>query len=79
MIWTAILGALGGLTVGWRAGRLHQHARHRVDTWRGTVAAVPVAYRSAVEAVKAAVKFIGGLALVAALVLLVVWGTRSSP
>lgn len=79
MIWTAILGALGGLTVGWRAGRLHQHAHHRYYAWRGAVAAVPVAYRSAVDAVKAAAKFIGGLALVAALVLLVMWGTRSSP
>lgn len=74
MPWTAFaIGALVGLTVGWRAGRLHQHAHHSYHAWRGAVRAVPIAYRTATGAIKAAIGYVLAAALVAGIALVVIW------
>lgn len=74
MILTALgIGALLGLTVGWRAGRLHQHARQHYYAWRGAVDAVPLAYRSAIEAIKRAIGYVLGAGLIVAIAVAVIW------
>lgn len=75
MTWT-ILSTLVGLAVGWQAGRLYQHARVRYGMWRGAVAAVPVAYRAAVDAAKQAAKYISVVVVVGAIILFIAWKTH---
>lgn len=77
LVFTALgIGALIGLVVGWRAGRLHLSAYQHYYDWRGAVDAVPVAYRSAMAAIRAAVGYVLGAGLVVAIALAVIWAAN---
>lgn len=77
MIWIALsIGALAGLGVGWRAGRLHLIATQGYTNWRGAVNYVPVAYRGAVHAIKNAVSYMLGITVIVGIIALVVWNTN---
>lgn len=74
MIWTGLaVGAVIGLAVGWRAGRLHMYAGQRWWEWRGTVRALPGIRRQAFMAVRDAVGYVLGAVMLVGVAGVVVW------
>ena len=71
MVWVTLgAGSLGGLYVGWQAGRLYQRALRNFHDYRGAVRTVPGARSTAITSAKDSVGYVVG-ALV--LVVIAVW------
>lgn len=74
MVWLGLsLGFLAGVIVGYRGGRLDQHARHRYLKWRHAVRDVPITFRSAVRAIKAAAGYMIAMIILIGFAAWILW------